>query len=656
MDIHATARRSLILLCLLLPLLAPALSYAQLPPDEVEITGRVEARPADSTLGLWQVAGARFGVTERTVFDGFVSPPRIGDCVQARIATDGTRRLATRIRPEDTCAPAPEPVEQEFRGLVAAKPEGGASGPWSIRGARDVARTFMVSDATIFEGFGDEQPAVGTCVAVKFVVRDGQAQAERIRPADCSLPEEVYFFRGPVDSLPAEGRIGEWVIGGRTFTAVETTTFEGFASGPAVGDCVALKFRAEAGRLLILTMAPAECAGEEPALLEAAGLIEAAPEGGRFGAWTIGGVAYTARDGVTSFDERYGALEAGRCAVVLFKAEGGLRVAVRLGSREPERCTPSEELHAFFGVVERLPEGEGQLGVWVIGGRPVVVLAETKLENGPFAVGTLVQATVKRGPDGRLVAVEIEARRREGPGLPADGKAFGKIDSLPGDGAPGTWVIAGVSYTVDEQTRLRPGETPFAAGQCVEVYFRAAEGGRVALGIARAGGDDCTLPGGGEEIGRAIGAVEAMPESGFVGSWAVGGATYQVSAETVFIFQASAGSPVVGSFVELRYVQVGGVKTARAIRTITPPGLGGEDQIGAIQPATARAAAGEWTVNGVSFAITDDTMVYDGGAALAAGDTVAVNLAVDPASGARTATQVRVLSQLNTVYLPLLAR
>lgn len=658
MDIHTAARRSILVLCLLLSLLVPALSRAQIATsDEVTITGRVESRPIDTNLGLWQVAGTRFGVTEGTFFDGFASPPRIGDCVEVRLITDGDRRLATKMRPSTACPADQEPIDREFRGVIASRPEGGANGPWNIRGADGVVRTFLVSDATIFESFGDRRPFAGACVLVNFVLRGGQAYAERFRPADCSLPADTYYFRGPVDARPAEGRLGQWVIGGRTFSAVEATVFEGFASGPAAGDCVELKFRIDAGRLIILGMRPAECAGEQPTLLEAAGLIDSAPEGGRFGLWTIGGVAYTARDGETTFDTRYGVLEAGRCAVVLFRIDGDLRIAVRIASREPERCTPSEELHTFYGVVERLPDNTSQLGIWVIGGRPVGVVAETKLvkpEGSAFAVGSAVEVTVKRGPDGRLLAVEIELKRRtDEPPPPVDGKAFGTIDSLPAEGVLGVWSIGGVSYRVSEQTGLRPGETPFAAGDCVEVYFRKDGDARIALGIARGGGDDCTLPGGGEEIGRAIGKVEAMPEAGLVGAWTIGGVTYQVIDQTEFIFQAGAGSPVVGSFVELRYVQVAGVKTAKAIRTITPPGMGGENQTGRLEAPLTRATTGNWTVNGVSFAITDDTMVYDAQQALAAGALVTANLAVDPATGARTATQVTVLT---TVYLPMLSR
>jgi hypothetical protein len=562
----------------------------------------------------------------------------------------------------------PEPGDLEWRGLVQARPEGGANGVWTVGG-----KPFVVSDGTFFDGFAGARPAVGACVEVKYVVEAERNLALRVQPEDScgapGAPGELDFVRARVDARPAAGRAGAWRIGGRSFQATSATVFAAPYSAddpskPAVGDCVAAAYSERNDVRTLAAVRPAVCEGDQPPPgtqeFEAHGLLSARPEG-KAGAWVIGGVSYTATD-ATELTEAFGALKAGACVQVHYTpGDAGARVAREIASRPPFRCTPSDEDHVLYGVIAGLPSTPDLTGTWRIGGPgaavSVVVTQATVLEDGPFVVGRMVKVEFTRGGDGALLAGKVEGlgpERGENPER-ARGKAYGKIEALPSTSdLRGAWKVAGASYTVGERTRLRDQGRPFAAGDCVEIYFVVGQdGARAAVKVERAGGDDCAD--GAQEIGRAYGYVEALPAQGFVGAWTVGGVTYGVVAATEFAFEGSVGAPTVGSFVEVRYVVVEGQKVARKIRTLVPPGAGDDNRIGTltIENTSLAAAGSRWSVGGVSYVVTDDTMLEDSITALANGTLVRVNAYTDPATGQRIATRV---AAVGAVYLPLTRR
>jgi hypothetical protein len=65
----------------------------------------------------------------------------------------------------------------------------------------------------------------------------------------------------------------------------------------------------------------------------------------------------------------------------------------------------------FSGVVERMPP-QGYLGIWIISGRPVEVIPDTKLDfdRGLPGIGSFVKIKGVQLQD-RYVAYEIETRR-----------------------------------------------------------------------------------------------------------------------------------------------------------------------------------------------------------------------------------------------------
>jgi len=112
----------------------------------------------------------------------------------------------------------------------------------------------------------------------------------------------------------------------------------------------------------------------------------------------------------------------------------------------PKRSTPDGE-EEWFGVVSQI-EGE----MWTIGGRTVQVTAQTERQGNP-GMGDLVKVHASAQADGTYLAREIEKIRT----LPTAGapqarnfEFYGTVQSMDGS----TWVISGVSVSVDANTRI----------------------------------------------------------------------------------------------------------------------------------------------------------------------------------------------------------
>lgn len=658
MTIRALARHLLLLAALLSLALAPNQGYAQTPAsddsEDNELKGLVEALPATGRVGEWKVAGTTFLVDARTVFFGFGDGrPGVGRCVEVEL-TRATPPVATEIKPDDDCGrPGDEDEDREWRGRVTAGPASGFVGSWTIGG-----ETFVADAGTFFEGFGGSPPALNDCVEVKYILDGATKLAIKIElEDDCGapgVPGELRFSRGRVDARPDGTRFGAWVIGGKSFEAREGATVFGPTFGadptkPAVGDCVGVRYRETGATRTMLGVRAAVCEGrgDGDGAFEAHGWLNQKGEGlyliGPERGDTTTSISYTVTL-TTELKERFGPLldNPPTCVKVHYSlGANNARLAREVESRPDFRCQPSGDEHELYGVVRALPDSP-HIGRWVIGTIEVQVTRETVLEEGPFAVGRLVKVEFVRAGDGTLVALKIEGKgegRERG-----RGKAHGRIEAL--GAVPGNWTIGGNVYTVTAETRLRTGGTEFAVDDCVEVYFQSdAAGARTALKIEREG-DACRAG----ERGRVFGTVEVMPTGTYSGTWKVSGESYSVNARTEFEFAAGVGAPTVGSFVRVTYVIESGVRIARQIKTLVPPGMGDDSYIGPLgTPAGAGAA---WSVGGVSFTVADATLVQDGAASVADGALVKVNAYRD-GQGNLVATQV---TAVEASYLPIVRR
>ena len=664
MTARALARQLLLLATLLSLALAPNLGYAQTPTsddsgrEDHELKGLVESRPATGRIGEWKVAGTIFLVDANTVFFGFGdSRPSVGRCVEVSLTT-ATPPVATEIKPDDDCGGNDDNGEdREWRGKVTAAPASGFIGSWTIGGM-----TFVANEGTFFEGFGGTPPAINDCVEVKYILAGATKVAIRMQPEDdCGapgVPGEFHFYRGRVDARPDGTRFGAWVIGGKSFEARDGTTvfgpvFGADATKPAVGDCIGVHYREVANARTLIGVRAAICEGRDGVgEFEAHGWLNQKGDG----AYLIGpekgntttSISYTVTL-TTELKERFGPLldNPPTCVKVHYRlGANNTRLAREIESRPDFRCEPSSDEHELYGIVKELPASP-YIGKWVIGTIEVQVTRETVLEEGPFVVGRLVKVEFVRTGDGTLVALKIEGK---GEGRERSrGKAYGKIEAL--GAVPGNWTIGGQVYAVTADTRLRSGGTDFAVNDCVEVYFQVdAAGKRTAIKIEREE-SECRVG----ERGRVFGTVEVMPTGTYTGTWTISGESYTVNARTEFEFEAGVGAPTVGSFVRVTYVIESGVRIARQIKTLVPPGMGDDSYIGPLgmpSGVTALAANTTWSVGGVSFTVTDATLVQDGAADVADGALVKVNAYRDP-QGNLVATQV---TAVEAHYMPLVRR
>lgn len=143
------------------------------------------------------------------------------------------------------------------------------------------------------------------------------------------------------------------------------------------------------------------------------GVIESLPNTtGWVGDWTVGGrvVHVTAE---TRINQEHGAVAVG--AMVEIRGErqddgsiNTVRIQVQR-ARDGERPRPAE-LH---GVIETLPNTQGWIGDWTVGGRKVHVTAETRIdqEHGAVAVGARVEVKGRPETDGSITALMIEVER-----------------------------------------------------------------------------------------------------------------------------------------------------------------------------------------------------------------------------------------------------
>jgi hypothetical protein len=453
-------------------------------------------------------------------------------------------------------------------------------------------------------------------------------------------------LKGRVEAAPG-GPVGAWRIGGTPFTTDAATAF--LDGVPLVGDCVEVSYDSVGGQNLARGIKRDNDCPASGAATSARGRIEQLPAG-LVGAWTIAGAAYAA-DAGTRFEQAFGAFAVGGCVEVEFTQVGAARQATKIATKRDDDCGQGGEDHEVYAVVEQLPSA-GLLGSWTIGGTVYQVTSATVLDDGPFAVGTLVEVHYTRAADGTRVAQRIEGKA--GVDDRTAGKARGRIAALPGTaGQIGAWVVGGISYRVSATTRFDVDSAAFAVGACVEVQYQSAAGERAASSISREGDDDCGAAGAGEDA-TDYGFVTALPASGFLGAWTIGGVSYSVVASTTV--GQEHGALAVAAFVAVEYRAQGAERVAQRIETLVPPGAGEHSAIGALRRGVGTAAAGElWYVNGVAYRVTLATLEDLRLAPLTEGQAAVVN-ATRGADGVWEATRLRTISAVHTTFLPLTQR
>jgi hypothetical protein len=483
---------------------------------------------------------------------------------------------------------------------------------------------------------------------------------------------------GLVEQMPAGGRAGNWMIGGKSVVATAETQFDETAGTIAVGVCVKVEFVAQGSNTAreIDSEPASDCngggGGDDGA--EVYGLIESMPVSGTIGAWTVSSKVYT----VTAQSElktEYGAFDIGRCVKIHLVTgttdtvrEMETERSYKCGGGSDDGSTPPAGVIGrgeLYGELKSFPPE--LVGIWEVGTLTFTanITTEFKTRNGEFTVGKIVKVEFYILQDGSFLAREIKTALpvwgdddddnggHHGGHDHDRGHAFGKIEQLPASGLIGTWVVAGVPYTVTEQTELRAKGGTFAISETVKIEFKLdSSGGRVATEIK------LKFPQGapGDEDATFVGFVDSMPESGYIGLWVVSGTEFSGTVSSKF--KEDHGAFTQGAYVKVEYRTVNGVNVIHEMETAVPPGAGDDDHLGKVESmddnvlAAGAAATSTWVVGGRSFVVTAATRV-DG--ALAASDTAWVNSYV-AADGTQVATLIQGVTINNFVYLPAMQR
>ncbi len=415
---------------------------------------------------------------------------------------------------------------------------------------------------------------------------------------------------------------------------------------------------------------PAHDGGDQHAdRIASYGVVEIMPESGLTGTWVISGVTYSAVE-TTEFEPEHGGFAVGVCVKVVTAKEAPT-VALKIESESEYKCSgdkhPGDGDHDFeghlYGPIVSLPEGPTFIGAWVVGSETFTVTADTELnqEKTPFAVGVIVKVEFDE-VDGQKTADSVESKFSMDHGdddhhhhRGHDGRAFGPIDSLP-ESLIGTWVIAGLPYSVTTDTELRNTDT-FTVGANVKVeYFSDTAGTRVATEIKRTGNHGGVN---GHDIFKFVGYVSEKP-SGFIGTWVIGEEPFVATILTRF--DESNGLLTNTSYVEATYVIAGDQRLLLKLESEVPPGAGDTDSVGAIEDKGTFDSAGAsdtapeiWRIGGVNYVVSAATQIVGEDAQLTIGSTAVVNSYLG-AGGTPTATSIQAVSLDNQVLLPLLRK
>ncbi|MCC6170156.1 MAG: hypothetical protein IT329_23255, partial [Caldilineaceae bacterium] len=239
----------------------------------------------------------------------------------------------------------------------------------------------------------------------------------------------------------------------------------------------------------------------------------------------------------------------------------------------------------------------------------------------------------------------------DGGGNDDDVKRYGRITSFPPAPYTGTWVINGVSYTADGSTQFEQEYGAFAEGICVEVEFAAAapapakkiETEEDYKCSGRTGDDDD------DAEGELYGVVTELP-TGLVGTWVIGGKSFEATAQTEF--DDEGGTFAKGVTVKVEFTtDSAGVNHATEIELKYGDdddddddddeygeAPGAEGQAYGLLESRPAERNGEWVIGGIAY-VVDDGSELDDAAELVVGARVKVEYTVR-SDGTRRAHEI----------------
>ena len=463
----------------------PQGTYAK---GELSWVGRVETRPTNGFVGTWTVRGHQFTATSSTVIKEELGPLSVGACAEVKYVSEGSTDTATTIERqlEAVCGGTGGGGEQKVYAFIETIPPGNI-GVWRIGGQSytSTASTLLRQEHGSF--------AVGVCAEVEFTTASGINTAQSIatqEPYNCSNGTFLSSAVGTVGAFPA-GLIGTWQIGGVSYEATSSTSFQQ-RTPFAIGSCVKVAYFVQNGVSIaqeIESEGADDCTAAPPPdpndLRKLYAPIETLPASPFVGAWRIGGVNFTAT-AATRFEQASIPFGVGVCVEAQYVIDGSVNQLVAVESKPLARCQIGGVVALrAYGPISAFPAG--LVGAWTVGGVSYQATASTSFEQrfGRFAIGAFVEI-IYRLEGGNRIATHIETHVAPGEGRI---QAVGALEGRPSDDT-GTWVVGGVSYTGDDAIEIElehagsTAQAAPAAGLLVMVNsYQASDGTRYATSI-----------------------------------------------------------------------------------------------------------------------------------------------------------------------------
>src|SRR5258708_25545598 len=224
---------SLAVLCLLGSLTFHTASQSGTSSNGFEFVGRIMSLPNTSGfVGDWVVGSRTVHVTSATSMDEEDGAVAVGALVEVEgtLRSDGSVD-ATRIEVEQRAAQC-----FEFSAIIQALPNtAGFIGDWTVGG-----RTVHVTSATNINT-EDGAVAVGKLVQVDGCARaDGSIDASKVEVEE-NEHLDCIEFDGVIESLPASGLVGDWMVSGRAIHVTADTLVKVDSGAVVVGAFVEIQ-------------------------------------------------------------------------------------------------------------------------------------------------------------------------------------------------------------------------------------------------------------------------------------------------------------------------------------------------------------------------------------------------------------------------------
>jgi len=490
---------------------------------------------------------------------------------------------------------------------------------------------------------------------------------------------------GILDAFPA-ALTGTWTVSGTNYIADTTTRFEQEHGGFFVGVCVKVKFDEMSNGDKMAVEISAEDAyhcggsGDNSAEEKLYALVDTVPVNYATAPaeWTIGGATFSSNPATTEFEQEHGNFAAGVCVAVEYYSDNGTKVATKIGTEDLYKCNTNTFTNEVYGTVVTRPDG--LYGSWVISSTQVMSQtynagAYTEFDpqdSTAYPVGQCVKVKffVENGVN-KASQIESESVEHcggsdgsETPSLPGHSKVYALLDSFPGSGAGsmnlGEWVIGGETYTATAETQYHTEHGDFAAGVCVKAkYYVDTDGNKILRNVSTENPEKCQQHGSSDDEFKGYGVIEAMPSVfSSPGTWTISGIDYETTPTTKY--EQEHGFFSLGTFVEVKYIVVSGIKTALGIETHVAPDAGSGSVTGSLdgQPDLDGDGWDDWQVDGKDYysdhAIEVDPALLGGPSrvSVAGQPTVKLNTYL----GLDGKTYVTSASEIHQIYLPLLLR